>query len=336
MAARMARAVVFVVDSTDRPRLARTADSPPLRPESFVADYMSNSVEKRAEIFATLRADMTAKETLHRLIGQHGAKHKPVLVLATRQDQPGAIPPGEIAALLDLPSLVGVDWRLSGCNALTGEGLAESLHWLSTIVAAPTDFSKERERERQEERAQREAKWRSEEEEDEAAVMKKNKKVQTDTSADADADSQQPQETDEEDSATRDSTLTPTPPAETSGEPATEVDVVAVVADSQPAGQRSATPTPSETSGDVVLQAEVIEADAEGAAADLSFPPVTGAFDSLSSTCVALPPLQAPQPEPVEMERRRKHWYSRGKLVPKKNRLDYSIFERSWQVAGVV
>jgi len=236
LAAYLTRAVVFVVDSTDRARLARTADSPPLRPESFVADHMSNSAEKRAEIFASLRAEMTARETLHRLIGQHGAKHKPVLVLATKQDQPGAIPPGEIAALLGLPDLVGVDWRLSGCNALTGEGLAESLHWLSTIVAAPTDFSKERERERLEERAKREAKRRAEEE-NEAAVMQKNKKVQTNNSADieADHDPQQPKETDEVDSSMRDSTPTPTPPVETNGEPAMEVDVVAVVADSRKA-----------------------------------------------------------------------------------------------------
>ena len=300
---------------------------------------MSNSAEKRAEILATLRAEMTAKETLHRLIGQHGAKHNPVLVLATKQDQPGAIPPGEIAALLGLPGLVGVDWRLSGCNALTGEGLAEALHWLTTIVAAPTDFSKERqrERERQEQRAKWEAKRRAEQA-DEAAHDRKRQQEQTDNSADIDADPdpQQPKETSEGDSATRDSTPMPTPPAETNGEPA--VEAVAVAAASQAEGQRSATPTPSETSGPGELQAEVVEAGAEGAAADIDVTPpaATGAFDSLSSTYVALPPLQAPQPEPVEMERRREHWYSRGKLVPKKNRLDYSVFERSWHVAGVV
>ena len=209
---------------------------------------MSNSAEKRAEIFASLRAEMTARETLHRLIGQHGAKHNPVLVLATKQDQPGAIPPGEIAALLGLPDLVGVDWRLSGCNALTGEGLAEALHWLTTIVAAPTDFSKERQRERLEQRAKQKAKRRAEQA-DEAAHDKKRKKEQTDASADA--DTQPPKETNEEDSATRDSTPMPTPPAETNGEPA--VEAVAVAAASQPEGQRSATPTPSE-SGEVELR----------------------------------------------------------------------------------
>ena len=117
----------------------------------------------------------------------------------------------------------------------------------------------------------------------------------------------------------------PTPPAETNGEPA--VEAVAVAAASQAEGQRSATPTPSETSGDVELRAEVIEAGAEGAAADLPPPTVTGAFDSLSSTYVVLPPLQAPQPEPIEMERRKKHWYSRAKYVPKKNPLD--VYTRS-------
>jgi len=330
MAAYLTRAVVFVVDSTDRARLARTADSPPLQPDSFVENYMSNSAEKRAEIFATLRAEMTAKETLHRLIGQHGANHKPVLVLATKQDQPGAIPPGEIAALLDLPSLVGVDWRLSGCNALTGEGLAEAMHWLTHVVNVPTNFEAERERERQEVQAKREAKWRAEVE-DEAAAMQK-KKEQADTSANA--DTQQPKETDEEDSTPHASTPTPTPPAETNGEPAVEVEVVAVAADSKPEGQRSATPTPSETNGDVVLQAEVIEAGAEGSAADLPPPTVTGAFDSLSSTYVVLPALQAPQPEPVEMERRKKHWYSRAKYVPKKNPLD--VYTRSWHRSGLM
>ena len=330
MVAHLTRAVVFVVDSTDRARLARTVDSPPLQPDSFVENYMANSVEKRAEILATLRADMTAKETLHRLIGQNGALNKPVLVLATKQDQPGAIPPGEIAALLDLPSLVGVDWRLSGCNALTGEGLAEAMHWLTHVVNAPTNFEAERERERQEVQAKWEAKRK--EEEDARKQQLRKKKEQADTSADS--DTQQPKETNE-DSTSRASTPTPTPPAETNGEPAMEV--VAVVADSKLEGQRSATPTPSETSGEVVLQAEVIAEGSAVLAVDLPSPPVTGAFDSLSSTYVVLPPLQAPQPEPVEMERRKKHWYSRAKYVPKKNPLDnLYVFTRSWRRSGLV
>jgi len=42
-------------------------------------------------------------------------------------------------------------------------------------------------------------------------------------------------------------------------------------------------------------------------------------LDSLSSTCVVLPALLPAQPEPVTLVRRKKHWYSRKKLVPEPN-----------------
>ena len=52
---------------------------------------------------------------------------------------------------------------------------------------------------------------------------------------------------------------------------------------------------------------------------------------------VVLPALQAPQPEPVELERRKKHWYSRAKYVPKKNPLDnLHVYTRSWHRSGLM
>jgi hypothetical protein len=330
MAANMARAVVFVVDSTDRARMARTADSPPLQPDSFVANYMSRSAEQRAEIFARLRADMTAKETLHTLMQQYSVQHKPVLVLATKQDQPGAMAPGEIAELLGLPSLVGVDWRLSGCNALTGEGISEAMHWLTHVVNVPTDFTAERNAEHAKQRAL----WAAEK----VAHDNKNK-LKNDTSAIT--AKQQSNDTLPKQLAPRvvrsaseprapTPTQTATPPSETNDDLA----LIAVNTESEDGrleGQppsNSDTPTPNETSGEAPVELVVSNADRVESAAAVDESPATGLhpFDSLSSTYLALPPLLSPQPEPVELVRRKKHWYSRKKYVATPSRLN--PFER--------
>ncbi len=59
-----------------------------------------------------------------------------LLVLANKQDAPGAAAPAAVAAALGLAELRGRHWRVAGCSAARGEGLTEAFEWLVADVAA--------------------------------------------------------------------------------------------------------------------------------------------------------------------------------------------------------
>jgi hypothetical protein len=120
-----ARAIVLVVDSCNRAVL-----TPPSPPPAAGTQHSSTSLV------------LTVKQTLARLLQQPKLSGLPLLVLANKQDKEGAMSTEEIARLLDLAAaLDGVrDWRIAGCNALTGEGVAAGFQWLNVIIAAPTNF----------------------------------------------------------------------------------------------------------------------------------------------------------------------------------------------------
>ncbi len=59
-----------------------------------------------------------------------------LLVLANKQDMPGARSAAEIAEKLRLRDLSGVsngrrEWNIQSCCALTGDGLFDGLEWIS-------------------------------------------------------------------------------------------------------------------------------------------------------------------------------------------------------------
>lgn len=92
------KAVVYVVDSSDRERLE------------------INKVELLA---------MLAEEELV------DAK---LLVFANKQDQPDAMTPAEVSEGLGLDTLKGRQWSIHKSCAIKGEGLEEGLDWLVTAL----------------------------------------------------------------------------------------------------------------------------------------------------------------------------------------------------------
>lgn len=57
-----------------------------------------------------------------------------ILVMANKQDLPGALTPAEICEALDLHSLKTRKWHVQGTVATAGEGLYEGLDWLSSTL----------------------------------------------------------------------------------------------------------------------------------------------------------------------------------------------------------
>jgi len=95
-------ALIFVVDSCDRERLADAQEE-----------------------LAGVLADSEMNECRH------------VLVYANKQDLPGAMTPEEVASAMDLESVTGGrDWWVQGCIGTTTSGLYEGLDWMADRIAS--------------------------------------------------------------------------------------------------------------------------------------------------------------------------------------------------------
>lgn len=89
-------ALIFVIDSSDRDRM------------------------------------LQAKEELFSIIGEKEMEKVVLLVLANKQDLPGAMTPNEVSDFLQLgENLKNQLWSVIGSNALTGQGLIEGLSWIA-------------------------------------------------------------------------------------------------------------------------------------------------------------------------------------------------------------
>lgn len=91
-------AVLMVVDSTDRARIA------------------------------------IVKDELFRLLQHDDLQQAVVLVFANKQDLKDAMTPSEISDALSLHSIKNHDWHIQACCALTGEGLYDGLGWIAQHV----------------------------------------------------------------------------------------------------------------------------------------------------------------------------------------------------------
>ena len=132
-----ARAIVLVVDSCDLARLTPPAEPLPPLSASFVQDLRTQPLAEQHAAFEMLRTRMNVKQMLQALLKQDKLQGRPLLVVANKQDQEGVMSTDEIARLLNLAALDGVrDWRIAGCNALTGDGLTSAFQWLNVIIAA--------------------------------------------------------------------------------------------------------------------------------------------------------------------------------------------------------
>ena len=74
-----------------------------------------------------------ARDELHRVLADYGLRHAQVLVLANKQDLPGAMKPDRVAELVGLRSLRH-NWYLQPCSAVSGDGLYEGLELLNSAI----------------------------------------------------------------------------------------------------------------------------------------------------------------------------------------------------------
>lgn len=93
-----AAVIVFVIDSTDRERLNISRDE------------------------------------LNSMLFEEELKDSALLVIANKQDLPGALSEAEIAEALDLASLVDRTWAVHKCCATTGQGMSQILDWIVEAV----------------------------------------------------------------------------------------------------------------------------------------------------------------------------------------------------------
>eukprot|EP00658_Telonema_sp_P-2_P083147 TRINITY_DN892_c0_g1_i1.p1 TRINITY_DN892_c0_g1~~TRINITY_DN892_c0_g1_i1.p1 ORF type:complete len:181 (+),score=31.34 TRINITY_DN892_c0_g1_i1:206-748(+) len=90
--------IVYVVDSTDRERMA-------ISKQSF--DLMKDEEE---------------------------LVNVPIAVLANKQDMPGAMAPEEVATALGLPEVMDRPWAIFKTSATRDEGVQEALEWLAGAI----------------------------------------------------------------------------------------------------------------------------------------------------------------------------------------------------------
>ncbi|XP_043910949.1 ADP-ribosylation factor 1-like [Protopterus annectens] len=75
-----------------------------------------------------------AREELEAILDDDQMQGVPFVILANKQDLPGARRPSELVDALCLRKLHGHEWHVQGCCAVNGDGLVEGLHRLSELV----------------------------------------------------------------------------------------------------------------------------------------------------------------------------------------------------------
>eukprot|EP01100_Stratorugosa_tubuloviscum_P011920 TRINITY_DN543_c0_g1_i1.p1 TRINITY_DN543_c0_g1~~TRINITY_DN543_c0_g1_i1.p1 ORF type:complete len:179 (+),score=63.94 TRINITY_DN543_c0_g1_i1:114-650(+) len=95
-------------------------------------------VDTLAVIFVVDSADpdrlTICKEELHNLFMEEELKNASLLVLANKQDLPGALSDSQISEGLKLTSLRNRNWSIFKTSVVQGSGLMESLEWLVNAI----------------------------------------------------------------------------------------------------------------------------------------------------------------------------------------------------------
>jgi small GTP-binding protein len=99
-------AIIYVVDSSDRARVAEAA------------------------------------QELHRALDHNDLRDATLMVFANKQDLPNAVSTAEMIDALSLRRLSGRKWYVQGCTATTGTGLWEGLDWLASNLPPATSSSR--------------------------------------------------------------------------------------------------------------------------------------------------------------------------------------------------
>ncbi|OZJ06746.1 hypothetical protein BZG36_00289 [Bifiguratus adelaidae] len=93
------KAVIMVIDSSDRPRLH------------------------------------IAKAELHSMMESESLSLASLLIFANKQDVPTALSAAQISDALALTSLKDRQWHIQACSALNGDGLFEGLDWIVAQIS---------------------------------------------------------------------------------------------------------------------------------------------------------------------------------------------------------
>ena len=72
------------------------------------------------------------------MMSEEELRNAALLVFANKQDLPRAMSVADVTQALELQTLGGRKWFVSGTCATTGEGLYEGLDWLSQTLQART------------------------------------------------------------------------------------------------------------------------------------------------------------------------------------------------------
>ncbi|XP_069491983.1 uncharacterized protein [Ambystoma mexicanum] len=75
-----------------------------------------------------------ARSELEAIIENNDMQGVPIVVLANKQDLPGACSSSELVDKLGLRKLRGHEWHVQGCCATTGDGLVEGVEKLTAMV----------------------------------------------------------------------------------------------------------------------------------------------------------------------------------------------------------
>ncbi|KAJ6651564.1 hypothetical protein lerEdw1_020840 [Lerista edwardsae] len=77
-----------------------------------------------------------ARFELEALLDSPDLQGVPLVLLANKQDLPGACPPMEVAEKMGLRKLYGHKWHVQGCCAVRGDGIPEAMAKLAEMVKA--------------------------------------------------------------------------------------------------------------------------------------------------------------------------------------------------------
>ncbi|KAM4627551.1 ADP-ribosylation factor-like protein 14 [Polymixia lowei] len=89
------------------------------------------------------RLEETRKE-LHQVLRFQSLKRVPLVVLANKQDLPGALNPAELSLRLDLRKVCGGRaWFVQPCSAMTGMGLEEGFRRVVHLLKTPLKQTEE-------------------------------------------------------------------------------------------------------------------------------------------------------------------------------------------------
>ena len=77
---------------------------------------------------------LTSKAEFFNLLVNTDLKDASILILANKQDLPTSKSAADLTESYSLNEIQNHNWKIQGCCALTGEGLAEGLDWLTNQI----------------------------------------------------------------------------------------------------------------------------------------------------------------------------------------------------------